>query len=306
MSALEVLRPGTQSLLQDAGRRGWQHLGLSPAGPLDLHAAAWANHLLGNPWGTPLLEVCMGDLQLRAELDTWVAVCGADLPIERDGEPLRNWSRFPLHAGQTLRLGFARSGVRAYLAVAGGFVTQPVLGSVACQLREGLGGLDGCGQALRAGDRLRCKAAVLTGTASVPWPYVPDYRCPALLRVIVGGDAVEFVEDELQGFFERDWQVAEADRMGVRLLGEPMQAPRRQWSQGVADGAIQLPPDGQPIILMADRQTMGGYPLIGWLHPLDHARLAQCPTRHRLRFTPVSLGDAQAELREFYHFFGKP
>lgn len=306
MSGLEVLRPGILSLLQDAGRRGWQHLGVSPAGPMDLHAAAWANRLLGNPWGTPLLEVCMGDLQLRAELDTWVAVCGADLEIERDGESLRNWSRFPVRRGQSLRLGFARSGVRCYLAVAGGFAAQAVLGSVACQAREGLGGLDGRGQALCAGDRLLCQAATLPSAASVPWPYVPDYRRPALLRVIVGGDAVEFAEDELQGFFERDWQVAEADRMGIRLFGEPIQAPRQQWSQGMVDGAIQVPADGQPIILMADRQTMGGYPLIGWLHPLDRARLAQCPARHRLRFTPVSLGDAQAELREFYQFFGKP
>lgn len=305
MSGLEVIRPGPLSLLQDGGRHGWQHLGVSPGGPMDLHAAAWANRLLGNGWGTPLLEVCVGDLELRAGLDTWIAVCGADLPLERDGESLRNWSRFALRRGQTLRLGFARSGVRAYLAVAGGFVGQPVLGSVACQVREGLGGFDGQGQALRVGDRLACAGATLPGAASVPWPYVPDYRRPALLRVIVGGDAVEFAEDELQGFFARDWQVADADRMGIRLHGEALQAPRRQWSQGVADGAIQLPPDGQPIILMADRQTMGGYPLLGWLHPLDRARLAQCPARHRLRFTPVSLGDAQAELREFYRFFGK-
>ena len=210
-----------------------------------------------------------------------------------------------LKPGQTLRLGFVRSGVRAYLAVAGGFRASSVLGSVACQVREGLGGLSGDGRALRAGDRLACRSASLPGPASVPWPYVPDYRRHALLRVIVGGDAVDFEEDELQGFFARDWQVAQADRMGVRLAGEALRAPGRQCSLGVADGAIQVPPDGQPIVLMADRQTIGGYPLLGWLHPLDRWRLAQCPARHRLRFTPVSLGDAQAELREFYRFFGR-
>lgn len=312
MSLLEVLRPGPLSLLQDAGRQGWQHLGVSPSGVMDLQAAAWANHLLGNPWGTPLLEVCLGGLVLRALGDCQVAVCGAELEIERESvqgrERMPGWSCFTLGDGQILRLGGVRSGVRAYLAVAGGFHAAPVLGSVACQVREGLGGVAGDGQPLRAGDRLPIgQAASVRCAASVPWFYQPDYRGPALLRVIVGGDAVAFAAAELQAFFSRVWQVAAAsDRMGMRLDGEPLQAPRRDWSQGIAEGAIQVPPDGQPIILMADRQTMGGYPVLGWLHPLDRARLAQCPAHHPLRFTPVSLGDAQAELREFYRFFGRP
>lgn len=305
MSGLQVIRPGALSLLQDAGRQGWQHLGVSPAGPQDLHAAAWANHLLGNAWGTPLLEIALGGVQLRAEVDTWLAVCGAPLALSRDDQVQRSWSRFALRRGQTLSLGFAGQGAYAYLAVAGGFAAEAQLGSVACQVREGLGGLDGRGRPLQAGDRLTCRSASLPGAASVPWRWVPDYARPALLRVIVGGDAVEFGDAQLQGFFARDWQVAQADRMGVRLHGEALQAPRREYSLGVAEGAIQVPPDGQPIILMADRQTMGGYPLLGWLHPLDRWRLAQCPARHRLRFTPVSLADAQAELCEFYRFFGR-
>ncbi|SED45187.1 biotin-dependent carboxyltransferase family protein [Pseudomonas anguilliseptica] len=283
MSGLRVLKPGPQSLLQDAGRRGWQHLSVSPAGPLDWHGAAWANHLLNNPWGTPLLEIALGGLELQAEVDTWVAVCGAQVPLRK---------------GQLLRLGFARSGQRAYLAVAGGFIAAPLLGSVSVQLREGLG------QAVQAGDLLACRPAHFTRAVSVPWPYLPDYRCKPLLRVITGGDAANFEEDQLQGFFAQTWQLSpHSDRMGARLLGEAVQPPVRQWSLGVGRGAIQVPPDGQPIILQADHQSMGGYPLLGWLHPLDQVRLAQCPAHHPLRFTPVSIGDAQAELREFYRFF---
>ena len=106
--------------------------------------------------------------------------------------------------------------------------------------------------------------------ASVPWPYVPDYHARPLLRVITGGDAAEFAEDQLQRFFTQSWRLSPlSDRMGARLLGEPLQPPARQWSLGVARGAIQVPADGQPIILQADHQTMGGYPLLGWLHPLD-------------------------------------
>ena len=307
-NGFEVVQPGPLSLLQDAGRLGWQHLGVSPAGPLDLHAAAWANHLLGNTWGAPLLEVALGGLQLHSRVDTWVAVCGAEVAVEVDGVHQANWSRFAVRAGQQLQLGYARSGQRAYLAVAGGFHGPTQLGSIATQQRDGLGGLHGDGRALQVGDWLPCAAAQLPGVASVPWPYVPDYHCRPLLRVITGGDALSFSEDQLQGFFAQPWQLSpQADRMGARLCGAaltvPDLAPARQWSQGVSTGAIQVPADGQPIILLADRQTMGGYPLLGWLHPLDLGRLAQCPAHHELRFTAVSLSDAQAELHEFYRFF---
>ena len=304
MKGLRVLRPGPLSLLQDGGRQGWQHLGVSPSGVQDLHAAAWANRLLHNPWATPLLEVALGDLEVQADLDTWVAVCGADAPLTLDGQPRPLWTRLPLRQGQRLRLGFARSGQRVYLAVAQGFSAPPVLGSVSVQTREGLGGLHGTGQALQVGDCLSCRPAHFEQRASVPWPYIPDYRCKPLLRVITGGDAASFAEDQLQGFFAQSWQLSPlSDRMGARLIGEAVQPPARQWSLGVGRGAIQVPPDGQPIILQADHQSMGGYPLLGWLHPLDQGRLAQCPAHHPLRFTPVSIGDAQAELRAFYRFF---
>lgn len=306
MSGLRVLKAGPLSLLQDAGRHGWQHLGVSPSGALDGHAAAWANHLLGNPWGTPLLEIALGDVQLLSEVDTWLALTGAELPASIDGQSLPGWSRFPLRAGQSLHLGFARSGQRAYLAAVGGFQGETVLGSVSTQSREGFGGLDGGGGKLLAGDLLPCAAACLPRAASVPWPYQPNYRGTPLLRVITGGDAVEFAEEQLQAFFEQGWQLSpQSDRMGARLQGEALQAPSRQWSLGVTRGAIQVPPDGQPIILQADHQTMGGYPILGWLHPLDLWRVAQSPALQGVRFTPVSISDAQAELREFYRFFGR-
>ncbi|MDX5373608.1 MAG: biotin-dependent carboxyltransferase family protein [Pseudomonadaceae bacterium] len=304
MSGLRVLRPGPRSLLQDGGRQGWQHLGVSPAGPLDWHAAAWANRLLGNAWGAPLLEIALGGVELRAEVDVWLALSGAETAIELDGEALPGWSRFAVRAGQRLRIGFARSGQCLYLAAAGGFRAEPVLGSVSAQAREELGGLDGLGSPLHEGDLLACAGGAFARGASVPWRYRPDYRTTGLLRVITGGDAVEFGEAALAGFFEQVWQLgAQSDRMGARLQGEALQAPRRQWSLGVGRGCIQVPPDGQPIILRADHQTMGGYPVLGWLHPLDLWRLGQCVAQQRLRFTQVSVSDAQADLREFYRFF---
>ncbi|MGE4408129.1 biotin-dependent carboxyltransferase family protein [Pseudomonas sp.] len=302
MKGLRVLRSGPLSLLQDAGRFGWQHLGVSPSGPLDMQAAAWANRLLGNRWGTPLLEIALGDFEVEAEVDTWLAICGADMPVRVDGEARPNWSRFALRSGQRLRLDFARSGQRAYLAVAGGFRLEKTLGSVATQVREGLGGLGGNGGALQAGDRLPCPPARLPGAASVPAAFVADYRSEPCLRVML--DSSDLAARERQRFVDQRWALSpQSDRMGARLCGEPLRAEALQWSQGVVGGSIQVPPDGQPIVLMADRQTMGGYPLLGWLHPLDLPRLAQCPAHQRLGFRPVERAQVQAELRQFYRFF---
>ncbi|MBD9513415.1 biotin-dependent carboxyltransferase family protein [Pseudomonas sp. PDM22] len=302
--SLKIMACGLLCLLQDGGRRGWQHLGVSPGGPVDKHAAAWANRLLDNGPGVPLLEIALGGVELEVQADTWLALAGAELPATLDGKPLPGWSRFRVRAGQRLKLGFARTGQRAYLAAAGGFSAQPILGSVATQMREKLGGLAGNGQPLAADDLLECAVygERFTRGASVPWPYRPDYREAPTLRVLPGPDP--FSEDQRQAFFEQRWQVSpQSDRMGVRLRGEALNAPRRQWSLGVVEGAIQVPPDGQPIVLLADRQSMGGYPLLGVLHPLDIGRLAQCPAHSEARFTPVSVERAQADLRTFLRFF---
>ncbi|EXF43992.1 putative allophanate hydrolase subunit 2 [Pseudomonas sp. BAY1663] len=117
-------------------------------------------------------------------------------------------------------------------------------------------------------------------------------------------DSSDLAARERQRFIDQRWALSpQSDRMGARLCGEPLRAEALQWSQGVVGGSIQVPPDGQPIVLMADRQTMGGYPLLGWLHPLDLPRLAQSPAHQRLGFRPVERAQVQAELRQFYRFF---
>lgn len=302
--SLRVLACGPLCLLQDGGRRGWQGLGVSPSGPVDIHAAAWANRLLDNAFGTALLEITLGGLELEAQVDTWLALTGAQIPATLDGVPLASWSRFRVLAGQRLKLGFARSGQRAYLAVAGGFHAATVLGSLSAQTREQLGGLSGAGLPLAVGDLLACdeSGARFERSASVPWPYRPDYLDPPPLRVLPGPDA--FASEQREAFFRQAWRISpQSDRMGVRLRGEALVPPRRQWSLGMVDGAIQLPPDGQPIILLADRQTMGGYPVVGVLHPLDLGRLAQRPAHSTVRFVPAAVEQAQAEWRAFLRFF---
>ena len=309
MSGLQVIKPGPLTLLQDLGRQGWQHLGVAPSGAMDGHAARWANRLVGNAVAAPLLEIALGGAEFELQTATWLALTGAPLDARLDGEPLPSWSCFPVRAGARLRLGFAQSGQRAYLAAAGGgFQVAPTLGSVASNRREGLGGADGRGTPLVAGQRLACAAVsgLHERRCGPAWRFVPDYREVPSLRVIFGGDAEAFGVAQREAFCERAWRLSpQSDRMGIRLAGAmPLTPPPRQWSLGVVTGAIQVPPDGQPIVLMADRQTLGGYPLLGFIHPLDLGRLAQCPAHQEVRFTPVGLAEAQADWRRFLAFFG--
>lgn len=304
MSGLLLLRPGPLSLLQDGGRYGWQRFGVSPSGVLDGHAAAWANRLLGNPWQAPLVEIALGGVELECRIDGRLALTGADAPAHLDGRPVPGWSSFSVRRGQRLEVGFVNSGQRLYLAAAGGLRGCRVLGSLACQNREGLGGLDGHGTPLRAGDLLPCVSTAPGRCASVPWRFRPDYRASPKLRVILGGDVAAFGPGQVEAFFAAPWRLDTAsDRMGARLAGATLAAPRREWSRGVVDGTIQVPPDGRPIILLRDRQTIGGYPILGWLHPLDQMRLAQCPAHQRVHFQPCELTEAQENLRAFRHFF---
>ena len=139
----------------------------------------------------------------------------------------------------------------------------------------------------------------------MPWPWQPDYRAERPLRVMLGGDAAQFDPGQVRAFLERPWQLSpQSDRMGARLQGEAIHPPKRLWSLGVVRGTLQVPPDGQPIILQADHQTMGGYPILGWLHPRDCDRLAQCAARQTLRFQAVDIPAVQAEVRAFHRFFG--
>ncbi|SEL50877.1 biotin-dependent carboxylase uncharacterized domain-containing protein [Atopomonas hussainii] len=307
MSALTVLKAGPLSLLMDGGRAAWQHLGVSASGPLDCLSAAWANRLLGNPVDAPLLEITLGGFSAEARQDGQLALVGAPLPAHIDGQPLATQSSFILRAGQTLSVGFGARGQRAYLAVADGFSAKPVLGSVATQTREGLGGLHGDGRALQAGDALHGGSRLLTRQVGVPWRFQPRCAGQIRLRLLPGGDLSRFTEAAQQAFFNQAWSLsADSNRMGMRLTGEALaEPPVLRYSRGMSLGAVQVPPSGQPVVLMADQQTMGGYPVLGWVHPLDLPLLAQLPPGGQVRFTSISLDDMQAEYRAHTAFFAR-
>ncbi|MFR0672371.1 biotin-dependent carboxyltransferase family protein [Enterobacterales bacterium AW_CKDN230030176-1A_HGKHYDSX7] len=288
MSRLRIEASTALCQLQDAGRFGVRHLGVTQGGALDWVALRWANWLLGNPLDAAVVEVTLGGFCAVAEAPCSLALAGADLGACVDGQPIAPWSSFTLSPGQRLTLAQPRQGARAYLAGKGGFQALQVLGSRATVVREGLGGLDGQGQPLAKGQVLHCE----TGPArhpTVPTAVRPAWVDTPVLDVVMGAQLGAFSGTSLFDAFNSAWTLdTRADRMGVRLLGptlvyqgEPM------ISEGIPLGAVQVPPDGQPIVLLNDRQTIGGYPRLGALTPLALARLAQCLPGERVTFRAV-------------------
>lgn len=293
---LTVLRSTPFIQLQDAGRYGVRHLGVTQSGALDWVAQRWANWLLGNAPSAAVVEITLGNLELQCEHDAVLALSGADLGATLDGEPLNPWRSFNVRAGQRLCFAQPRLGARAYLGAPGGFNAAQILGSCASNLREGLGGLEGTGKPVQQGDQLSWSGTA-TALRHVPVALIPDYSAPLLLDMVVGAQIGDFSGQSLFDAFNSDWTLdTRADRMGIRLLGPVLQCQRGSMiSEGIPLGAVQVPPDGQPIILLNDRQTIGGYPRLGALTPLAVARLAQCVPGTRLRLRPVVQDAAQRD-----------
>lgn len=287
MGVMEVVKPGQLSLIQDIGRFGITPLGVTQGGPLDEYAYCWSNLLLGNPAGCPTLEITLGQAEYRFTKGCMVAICGGDLQAKLDDQPVQNWSSFYVSKGQTLKFGLPVNGLRAYLAVAGGFAVEPHLGSTSTVLREKLGGLHQDGTPLVAGDVLPLGMPQhKTEPKQVSFRFIPDYNLPLRLRVIESYQAQEFTKEARRSFYRNTYSVSQSsDRMGYRLAGQPVTPPRNGViSEGIALGSIQIPPDGQPIVLLNDRQTLGGYPKIGVLARIDQPRIAQAKPGHSVKF----------------------
>lgn len=307
MSGLWIEKTLGLAQLQDQGRFGVRHLGVTQGGALDWIAAAWANRLLGNQADAAVLEIPYGGLGLLCQQPSTLALTGADLQATLDGQPLAPWQSFRIAPGQRLVLGPPREGVRGYLAAPGGFEAPCRLGSRSAVAREQLGGLHGDGSPLRVGDQLGF-AADCPQPARVARQQVPDYQTPAHLQLILGAQSALFSGQSLFALFNQPWQVDQrGDRMGQRLSGPAL---RYQGppiiSEAIPLGAVQVPADGQPIILLNDRQTIGGYPRLGALTPASVARLAQCAPGETLWLRPVTVSKARSRHAALLSALARP
>ena len=305
MSRLKIEASTPLCLLQDAGRFGVRHLGVTQGGGLDWRSMSWANWLLGNGLDAPVVEITLGGFTVLAEEDCVLALAGADLGAQVDGQPLAPWRSFRLHQGQRLQFTQPRLGARAYLAAPGGFDAPKVLGSSATVVREELGGLDGFGRALAKDAALVYSGSALILLRELPREHVPNFSVDAPLDLVLGAQIGAFSGQSLFDVFNGVWELdSRADRMGVRLLGTPLEYQGQPMiSEGIPLGAVQVPPDGQPIVLLNDRQTIGGYPRLGALTPLALARLAQCLPGTKVRLRPVMQDVAHREQVEYLRRF---
>lgn len=269
MPTLSVLRPGMLSTVQDLGRWGLQASGVPVAGPMDMYSHRLANHLAGNDERAAALEVTLLGPHLQADADVICAVAGADFALDVDGRRLDMHRAFTIRAGETLRFGPRTDGARATFAVRGGIDVPPSFGSRSTSIISRMGPFDG--RALKAGDRLPVGAAGDTPPAGVPRPLTMP-RGGAKVRVIPGPHAAMFTPSALDSLLHARYTVTpQSNRMGYRLAGPPLAhaAGADILSDATPMGSLQVPASGQPILLMADRQTTGGYPRIATVITAD-------------------------------------
>jgi biotin-dependent carboxylase-like uncharacterized protein len=285
---MEVIQPGVLSLLQDRGRFGQHRIGLTNGGPLDPEAFHYCNRLLANAPGSTAVEISFGGARFRAAVDTFVCVTGADMPLTINGVGKPLWTVHPVRAGDEIALDFAVRGCRSYLGVAEGFQIAPSFGSTATVTREHIGGLKG--DKLHSGDLLPCPAVTQRRCLYLPASRQPRYQDMVTVRVIPGYQQAHFSRLQQRRFFSHAYTVSDrCDRMGYRLEGAAIACDIDGiLSEGICFGAIQIPADGQPIVLLNDRQTIGGYPKIGSALSLDAARLSQLRPGGTVHFAPVS------------------
>ncbi|MFJ2935913.1 biotin-dependent carboxyltransferase family protein [Streptomyces sp. NPDC087219] len=286
--AVVVVRAGALTTVQDLGRTGYAHLGVPRSGALDPAAVRLVNRLVGNPESAAVLETTVDGCALRPRRAVTVAVGGAPCPVRVDGRPAAWGTAVRVPAGSVLDIGAATRGLRAYVAVGGGIDVEPVLGSRSTDLLSGLGPAPlAVETVLPLGPDTGTETAVRGSVDAPPWPGPPD---ELVLRVRLGPRDDWFTDAALRTLVTRAYRVSSAsNRIGLRLVGPVLdRAPHGELaSEGMVLGAVQVPPDGRPVVFLADHPTTGGYPVVGVVRETDLGAVAQAVPGTPVRFTPV-------------------
>jgi antagonist of KipI len=305
---ITVVKSGLLTTVQDLGRPGYQQYGIVVGGALDGFSTRVTNLILGNDDNAAVLEMAQTGPELRFEKETLVAWCGADFEARIGVESLPRDRPVRVAAGETIAFGFARTGLRAWLAVAGGIDVPLVLGSRSTYRRAGIGGHQG--RTLAAGDILKVglpgersqqllASLRAAGRRSTGWTVRPQTLggpvVAGTMRAMVGPEWAWFTAEAHRAFFAEEWQATkEADRMGVRLQGPVLELikPREMISSAVNTGIVQVPSAGQPIVLLPSRQSVGGYPRLAAVAAVDVGRFTQLRPGDTVRFQKITLAAA--------------
>ena len=300
---LEIIAPGILATVQDAGRRGFAPSGVAPSGAADSYACRLGNHLVGNLETDAVIEVTLMGFQARFRQEALVAVTGADLQPSLNGHPMAMWTALRVGPGDILAFKAPVCGCRAYLAIGGGIGVPPVMGSRSTNLGAGFGGYDG--RALQAGDILPGRGPgrhLQCAGRTIPDALMPVYTSEWVLQVIPGPQADQFTPASRTLFYDAVYSVSgQSDRTGVRLEGPVLEkqpeASDSILSEGILGGAVQVPGDGQPIILMNETVT-GGYRKIAAIIAADLPLLGQLAPGDTVRFQETDIPTAVERLRQ--------
>jgi len=296
LSAFMVLKGGISSLIEDFGRYGLCDKGITNSGVMDEYAYMVLNSLLQNQPNTNCVEIKMGGFKLEARDSCTIAATGADAHFSINSVKQNIWRTHNIKKGDILEFEYAKNGVMIYFGVKGGFDIKKELGSNSTTLKEGIG------QNLKKGDLLRFSHNETQYYQSLlKEKFIPLYPKELEIRVVLGYQNSFFKSEEIENFFSKAYIVSrQFNRMGYRLEGEPIECDIGGIiSEGISFGAIQIPKDGKPIILLKERQTIGGYPKIGSALPIDCFKLSQLKAGDRVKFKAIEIEEAQKKMKIF-------
>jgi biotin-dependent carboxylase-like uncharacterized protein len=296
---IRILDAGPQTTVQDLGRTGQMRYGIPPSGPVDRFAFVLANRLVGNADAAAVLECTLMGPRFEVTAAGSIAVTGADMPVSVNGRDAAGWATLTVKPGDVVKLGSARTGVRSYIGFAGGLDVPLVLGSRSTYLRGRVGGLQG--RALKKGDELAVLQSGSVRPRRVAQGAIPDYTGEPTIRAVLGPQADRFTPEGLGALFGGRYEVLpQSDRMGSRLRGPRIDHARGHdiISDGIALGSIQVPGDGQPIVLLVDRQSTGGYTKVATICSSDIWRVGQARPGQSLRFQSIGVEEAHRLLRQ--------
>lgn len=306
MSVINIINGGLMTTVQDRGRLGYQASGMQVSGVMDKYSAAIANALVCNDSNAAVLETTFMGPELEVQEKLLLAVAGGKPILTIDGKEAASYTSHLLVPGQRLKVSGMKAGLRAYIAVSGGFDVPVVMGSRSTNLKLGIGGFQGRklnnGDILPVGNPSKKATDIILGNAPARYAecFIPKNDINTI-RIVLGPQKEYFSDDTLRALEESEYLISnEADRMGYRLEGNSLEKTitKDLITDGIVFGSIQIPPNGQPIIMMADHQTTGGYPKLGTVCSVDLPVLAQCIPGTKIKFKTVSVHEAQQLLRE--------
>lgn len=301
METIKILDAGLLTTVQDLGRYGFQRYGVSASGVMDEYSAKIANKLVGNKVGEAVLETTLKGVQIEFLQNTAVAITGGNCDVTLNGTKIELWQSYLVNRGDILKMGICKSGLRNYLAFAGGIDVPVIMNSKSTNLKAKVGGFNG--RKLMIGDVLSVGVGSLEAPLTLNKYYIPTYSKDIKVGVILGQQDDHFTEAGIKTFLNETYTVTqESDRMGIRLSSVSGATIEHKngadiISDGITFGAIQVPGSGQPIVMMADRQTTGGYTKIGNVISSDLAKLAQATPGTKVKFVEYTLEQAVQAIK---------